>query len=143
MHAECGHIKSCWDNHDKCLKCSCCSRESTCNTCSSWVDRTWKLAEKRRTYASRKWVMSKKKKRLQAMSDSSDDRKLDRNTTPLGPAARGRTHPGGNSKDTCTQRIVSPLASGHWSTGHQPFAHWTRRHHRLAIIHWSNGHYTW
>ena len=88
--------------------------------CSSWTDRTWKLAEKRRTYASRKWVMSKKKKRSQAMSDLSDDGKLDGNTTPHGPAALGRTHPAGNSKGTCTQRSVSPPVTGQLASGHLP-----------------------
>ena len=40
---ECCHIKSCWNNHNRCIKCSSCSRKSTCSTCSSWSDRTWKL----------------------------------------------------------------------------------------------------
>ena len=43
------------------------------------------------------------------MSDSSDEG-LDGITTPYGPATRGRTHPGGNSKVTCTQRSVRPPA---------------------------------
>ena len=98
MRGECGHIKSGCDDHDKCLKCS---RESTCNTCSSWTDRTWKLAKKR-TYASRKWVMSKKKKRSQAMSDSSDDGKLDGHTTPLGTAV------GGGPIQVATPRVLVP-----------------------------------
>ena len=79
---EFGHIKSPWDNHNRCIKCSSCSRESTCCSCSSWSDKTWKLAEERRTYASRKWVMAKKKKRSQkVMSDSSDEEKLDHHPT--------------------------------------------------------------
>ena len=93
-----------------------------------------KACREKKNLASRKWVMSKKKKRSQAMSDSSDDGKLDENTTPLGAAARGRTHPGGNSKRTCTQRSVS---TGHRSTAHRPFAHWTRRHHRPVTGHQS------
>ena len=110
---EYGHIKSRWDNHDKCIKCSSCSRESICSTRSSWSDKTWKLAKERRTCASRKWFMAKKKKRSQkAMPDSSDEEKLDGITAPHGPVARGRTHPGGNSKGTCTQRSVSPPPTG-------------------------------
>ena len=76
--------------------------------CSSWSDSTWKLAKNRRTYASRKWVMSKKKKRSQALSDSSDEEKNYGNTTPHGPAARGKTHKDGNSKGTCTLGSISP-----------------------------------
>ena len=84
LRGECGHIKLRWDNRNKCIKCSSCSRESTCSTCSTWTDETQKLAEKRRTYASRKWVMK-------AMSDSSDEENMHGITTPHGPAARGRT----------------------------------------------------
>ena len=70
---DCGHINSRWDIHDKCIKCSSCSRESTCLTCSTWTDKTCKLAEKR-TYASKKWVLAKKKtKKQKAMSESSDE----------------------------------------------------------------------
>ena len=75
------------------------------------------------------------------MSDSSDKEKLDGITTPHGPAAERRTHPGGNSKGTCTQRSVTPPTTGHQSTGHRPLAQLTRRH-RLVTSHWSNGHYT-
>ena len=122
----CGHIKSHWDNHKRFIKCSCCSRESTCSTCSSWSNSTWILAENR-TCASRKWVMSKKKKCVQIMSDSSDEKKKNGNTTRHGPAAWGNPHEGGISKGTCTQRSLSPLAVGHPSTdhpsaSHQPFA---------------------
>ena len=109
---NCGHIKAQWDNHDECLKCSSCSRESTCSTCISWSNKIWKLADKRRTYSSRKWVMKKKhNKKQQVLSDSSDENLVDRITTPHGPSAWGRTHPGGNFKGTSsTQRSVSPLA---------------------------------
>ena len=121
LRGEYGHIKSHWGNHDKCVKCSYCSRESTCSTCSSWSDKTWKLAKERRTCASRKWFMAKKKKRSQkAMPDSSDEEKLDGITAPHGPVARGRTHPGGNSKGTCTQRSVSPPATSQPATGNSP-----------------------
>ena len=118
LRGECGHIKSRWDNHDKCIKCSSCSRESTCSTCSSWTDKTRKLAEKRRTCASRKWVMARKKtKKQKAMSNSSEEENMDGITTPHGPAALGRTHPGGNSKGTCTQRSMS---TGQWSPVNWP-----------------------
>ena len=90
--------------------------------------------------------MAKKKKRLQAMSVHQMKKIIDGNTTPHGPAALGKTHQGGNSKGTCTQRSISPLATGHRSIDHQstslwPFAQWTRRHFRTTS-HRSNGHYT-
>ena len=135
LHGECGHIKSRLDNHDKCIKCSSCFRESTCSTCSSWTDKIWKLAEKRRTYASRKWVMAKMKTKKKAMSDSSDEEDMDGITTPHGPAAQGRTRPGGNSKGTCTQRSVSSPVTGQLGitqnitsqavTSHPVTSHWT------------------
>ena len=67
------------------------------------------------------------------MSDSSDYEKLGGITSPCGPAARGRTQPGGNSKGTCTKRSVS---TSHLSPVNRPFAPWTRRHHRPATGHW-------
>ena len=106
-----GHIKAWWDNQDKCLRCSSCSRESTCTTSISWSNKIWKLADKRRTYPSRKWVMKKKhNKKQQVLSDHH----------PTWPAARGRTHPGGNFKGTCTQRSASPRAIGQPATGNSP-----------------------
>ena len=131
IHGECGHIKARWDNHDKCLRCTSCSRESTRSKCISWTNKTWKLAEKRRTYSSRNWVMKKKhNKKQQVLSDSSDENLVNGITTPHGPAARGRTYLGGNFKGTCTQGSASPPATCHRSTGHQSFTHKTRRHHR-------------
>ena len=137
----CGYIKSHWDNHKQCVNCSHCSRESTCSTCSYWSNSTWELAEKRRNYTSRKKVMSKKKKRSQALSDSSDGNTYG-NTDPHGPAARGKTHKSGNSLGTCTQGSTS---TGHRSTdqqvtSHRPLAQWTRRPHRPTTGHaWSPG----
>ena len=65
--------------------------------------------------------MAKKKKRSQrALSESSDKENIDGNTTPHGPAARGKTHQGGNSKGTCTQRSVSQPVTGQAATGHSP-----------------------
>ena len=75
---------------------------------------TWELAEKRRTYTSRKKVMSKKK-RSQALSDSDENNYG--NTSPHGPAARGKTHKGGNSLGTCTQGSTSPPVTGQLTTG--------------------------
>ena len=110
---ECGHIKSWWDNHDKCINSSSSCRESTYSTCITWTNKIWKFAEKRRIYSSRKWVMAKKKtKKQQVLSESSDKHLADGITTPHGPAARGRTHPGGNFKDTCTQGSTSLPVTG-------------------------------
>ena len=46
------------------------------------------------------------------VSVSSDERKKYGNTAPYGPAARGKTHIGGNSLGTCTQGTTSPPATG-------------------------------
>ena len=99
---DCSHIKSHWDNHKICIKCSHCSRKSTCSTCSSWSISIGNL--QRRTYSSRKWIMAKKKKKR-------DEEINYGNTAPHGPAARGKTHKGGNSLGTCTQGSTSPLAT--------------------------------
>ena len=76
------------------------------------------------------------------MSDSSDEEKNYGNTTPHGPAARGKTHKCGNSKGTCTlgsisspvnqQPVNQPSATrpmdkktsqiGYWSS--RVMAHW-------------------
>ena len=110
---DCGHIKSHLDNHKKCINCSHCSRESTCSTCCSRSNSVWELAEKRRTYSSRKRTMSSRKKSLDA-SVSSDERKSKHgNTAPHGPAARGKTHIGGNSLGTCTQGSTIPPGTSH------------------------------
>ena len=58
---NCGHIKAQWDNHHNCLKCSSCSRLSTCSTCSTWSEETWILADRHRTHAARKSVMTRKR----------------------------------------------------------------------------------
>ena len=128
VRGECGHIKSWLDNHDRCISCSSCCRESTFSTCISWTNKIWKLAEKRRIYSSRKWVMARKMNKEQVSSESSDEDVQDGTTTPQGTAARGRTHPGGNFKGTCTQGSTSPPATGHWSPikwppVNRPFTH--------------------
>ena len=92
--------------------------------------------------------MAREKKRSQAMFDSSDKEKIDENTTPHGPAARGKTHQVGNSKGTCTQRNVSPPATSQPATGHSPngqedISEWPVTGHQSPVTgHRSNGHYT-
>ena len=115
-----GHIKSHWDNHKKC---SHCSRESTCSTCSSWSNSIWELAEKRRTYSSRKRVMFSRKKSLDVSVSSDERNRKHGNTAPYGPAARGKTHIGGNSLGTCTQGSTSPPVTGHPTTGRPATSH--------------------
>ena len=116
---ECGHIKSHLDNHLKCICSSHCSRESTCSTCSLWSDSIWDQKERRRTYASRKFAMSKKKKRSQALSDSSVEEKNHGNNTPLARL------PGGRPIKVATPRVcvpsrVCPPATSHRAPGNQP-----------------------
>ena len=55
-------------------------------------------------------------------------------TIPHGPAALGRTHPGGNSKFTCTQRNIS---TGHSPSGQEDITDWPP-----VTGYRSNGHYT-
>ena len=123
---DCGHIKSGWDNHKKCINCSHCSRESTCSTCSSWSNSIWELAERRRTYSSRKRVMSNREKSLDVSVSSDEKKRKHRNTAPYDPAARGKTCIGGNSLGTCTQRSTSP--PGIQRPADRPLAQWSRRH---------------
>ena len=51
------------------------------------------------------------------MSDYSEEEKIDGNTAPHGPAAQGKTHQGGNSKGTCTQKSISPPVTSQSTTG--------------------------
>ena len=124
-HGECGHIKLHWDNHNKCIKCSHCSRESTCSTCSSWLDSTWKLSEKRRTYTSRKWVMSKKRKSSQAMSDSSDEKKRKKKLEhyPTWPCCPGedplRWQLQGFMYPWVSPAVTGQPATCHWPSGQE------------------------
>ena len=119
-HGDCGHIKSHWDNHKKCINCSYCSRESSCSRCSSWSNSIWELAEKRRTYSSRKRVMSSRKKSLDVSLSSGKRKRKHGNTAPYGTAAWGKTLIGGNS--------TSHWASDDRPTSHRSLAKWTRRH---------------
>ena len=117
QRGDCGHLKSHWDNHKKCINCSHCSRESTCSTCSSWSNSVWDLAENRRSFLSRKKAMSTRKK-SQNQSVSSDKRKKKhRGTAPHGVTGRGKTHIGGNFLGTCTQGSTSQPTTGQWSPG--------------------------
>ena len=84
----------------------------------------------------------KKNKKQKVMSDSSDKENMDGITTPHDPVARGRTHPGGNSKGTCTQRSISPAVTGQSATGHSPTGQEDITDRPLATGHWPTGHYT-
>ena len=86
--------------------------------------------------------MSKKKKRSQALSDSSVEEKNHGSTTPHGSAARGKTHKGGNSKGWCPLGSISPPATNdrhratdHRASSYRQIAQWTRRRHRPASNH--------
>ena len=94
-------------------------------------------------------------KEEEILSDSSIEEKNHGSTTPHGPAARGKTHKGGNSKGSCPLGSISPPATGHQTTDHRassyrPITQWTRRHHGPATDHhWArvtghrpNGHNT-
>ena len=115
--SSCGHIKAWWDNHIKCLRCSSCSRLSTYSTCSNWSQKSWRLADKRRTYSSRKWLMKKKNKKKKqpiVASDLSMDNSVDRTATWQGNMARGRVHPDGIFSGTSSiQKSLSPSVASH------------------------------
>ena len=81
--------------------------------CSTWSEETWTLADKRRTCAARKSVMTrkkrqnKKKRKTGHHSDLSDDISNDGSTTPQGYAARGKTHHGGSLLDAECSKSLS------------------------------------
>ena len=108
---DCGHIKTHWDNHNKCINCSRCSRESTCSTCSSWSNSVWILAESRRILAARKKAMTARKKSQDPSVSSEERTNKHGSTAPHGGTSQGKTHIGGNSLGTCTQG--STPATGH------------------------------
>ena len=118
---NCGHLKAKWDNHPSCLSCTSCTCISPCSICSSWTDKVWNLAEKRRLYATRKSVMTqrrkqkKSKKTKKSQSDLSDSGTFDGSTAPQSYTARGRTHQGGSPGDLVRPGIKS---ISHQSTGH-------------------------
>ena len=73
------------------------------------------------------------------MSDSSDEEKLDGITTPHGPAARGRTHPGGNRGYLYPEECKS---TGQPATSHLPNGQEDITDQPPVTCHLSNGHYT-
>ena len=121
-HDDCGHIKSHWDNYKKCINGSHCSRESTCSTCSSWSNSVWELAEKRRTYSSRKRVLTNRKKSLD-VSVSSDERKENMGTLPL-MALLPRVRPVLVATPWVLVpkgvQVHRPMASSHRASGNRP-----------------------
>ena len=60
---NCGHLKAKWDTHLSWLTCNSCTRISPCYICSSWTEKVWNLAERRRLHATRKSVMTQKRNR--------------------------------------------------------------------------------
>ena len=119
--SNCGHLKAKWDNHPSCLSCTSCTRISPCSISSSWTDKVWSLTEKRRLYATRKSVMTKRrklkksKKTKKSQLDLSDSGTFDGSTAPQSYTARGWTHQGGSPGD-----LVQPgmKSTSHQSTGH-------------------------
>ena len=117
-HGNCGHLKAKWDTHLSCLTCNSCTRISPCYICSSWTEKVWNLAE-RRLHATRKSVMTQKrkqkksKKSKKSQSDMSDNGTVDGSTAPHSFTARGRTHQGGSLADLESDRALSPPVTGH------------------------------
>ena len=124
---NCGHLKAKWDTHLSCLTCNSCTRISPCYICSSWTEKVWNLAERRRLHATRKSVMTQKrkqKKSKKSQSDMSDNGTVDGSTAPHSFTARGRTHQGGSLADLESDRALSPPVTSHQSTSHQSSSHW-------------------
>ena len=142
---NCGHLKAKWDNHPSCLSCTTCTHISPCSVCSSWTDKVWILAEKRRLYASRKsvmtqrWKQKKSKKILKSQSDLSAG--LLMQAPPLKAILLGqdpsRWQPGGlrvrpgikstihqSTRHPVTgQQITSQPVTGQFFTGHPVTGH--------------------
>ena len=118
---NCGHLKAKWDTHLSCLTCNSCTRISPCYICSSWTEKVWNLAERRRLHATRKSVMTQKrkqkksKKSKKSQSDMSDNGTVDGSTAPHSFTARGRTHQGGSLADLESDRALSPPVTSHQS----------------------------
>ena len=116
---NCGHLKAKWDTHLSCLTCNSCTRISPCSICSSWTAKVWNLAERRRLYATRKSVMTqrrkqkKSKKTKKSQSDMYDSGTVDGSTAPHSYTAWGRTHQGGSPADLESDRALSPPVTGH------------------------------
>ena len=121
-HGNCDHLKAKWDTHLSCLTCNSCTRISPCSVCSSWTAKVWNLAERRRLYATRKSVMTQKrkqkksKKTKKSQSDMSDSGTVDGSTAPYSYTAWGRTHQGGSP-------ALSPPVTGHPVTGQPVTSH--------------------
>ena len=108
---NCGHLKAKWDTHLSCLTCNSCTRISPCYICSSWTEKVWNLAERRRLHATRKSVMTQKrkqKKSKKSQSDMSDNGTVDGSTAPHSFTAQVRTHQGGSLTDLESDRALSP-----------------------------------
>ena len=124
---NCGHLKAKWDTHLSCLTCNSCTRISPCYICSSWTEKVWNLLERRRLHATRKSVMTQKrkqKKSKKSQSDMSDNGTVDGSTAPHSFTARGRTHQGGSLTDLESDWALSPPVTSHQSTSHQSTSHW-------------------
>ena len=122
---NCGHLKAKWDTHLSCLTCNSCTRISPCYICSSWTEKVWNLAERRRLHATRKSVMTQKRKQKKSkkfkksQSDMSDNGTVDGSTAPHSFTARGRTHQGGSLADLESDRALSPPVTSHQSPVNQ------------------------
>ena len=122
---NCDHLKAKWDTHLSCLTCNSCTRISPCYICSSWTEKVWNLAERRRLHATRKSVMTQKrkqkksKKSKKSQSDMSDNGTVDGSTAPHSFTARGRTHQGGSLADLESDRALSPPVTSHQSPVNQ------------------------
>ena len=131
---NCGHLKAKWDTHLSCLTCNSCTRISPCYICSSWTEKVWNLAERRCLHATRKSVMTQKrkqkksKKSKKSQSDMSDNGTVDGSTAPHSFTARGRTHQGGSLADLESDRALSPPVTSHQSTSHQSTSHQSSSH---------------
>ena len=106
----------------------------------------WNLAEKRRLHATRKSVMTQKrrqkksKKTKKSQSDLSDNGSFDGSTAPLSYTARGRTHQGGSPGDLESDRALSPPVTSHRSSSHRSTSQRSTNHqsasHR-STSHWA------
>ena len=111
---KCGHLKAKFDNHPTCISCTACIRVSPCSICSNWTKKVWSLAEKRRLYSTRKWVITqkrrqKKSKKTKSQSDLSDNGTIDGSTA----------HQGGRPGDLGSDRALSPPVTSQPITGQQ------------------------
>ena len=151
---NCGHLKAKWDTHLSCLTCNSCTRISPYYICSSWTEKVWNLTERRRLHATRKSVMTQKrkqkksKKSKKSQSDMSDNGTVDGSTAPHSFTARGRTHQGGSLADLESDRALSPPVTSQPVTSqpvtsHQSSSHWAtylRSSSRQSTSHQSTSH---